>query len=102
MSKIKKLNDGGLTFHCPGCDHAHSVNHAGGLQWQYNGDEEKPTFNPSILVTKNWKETPYVCHSFVRDGKIQFLDDCTHVLKGQTIDLPDWPHKRGEYGGIVE
>lgn len=31
-----------------------------------------------------------LCHSFVTDGKIQFLNDCFHSLKGQTVDLPDW------------
>lgn len=24
------------------------------------------------------------------DGRIQFLNDCTHALAGQTVDLPDW------------
>jgi len=33
----------------------------------------------------------YRCHSFVRDGRIEFLSDCTHALKGQTVDLPDLP-----------
>ena len=31
------------------------------------------------------------CHTFVTDGRIQFLGDCTHALAGQTVDLPDWP-----------
>jgi hypothetical protein len=31
-----------------------------------------------------------VCHSFVIDGRIQFLSDSTHVLAGQTVDLPKW------------
>ena len=31
-----------------------------------------------------------ICHSFVTDGRIQFLGDCTHKLAGQTVDLPDW------------
>lgn len=33
------------------------------------------------------------CHSFLRDGKWQFLSDCAHELAGQTVDmepLPDW------------
>jgi hypothetical protein len=30
------------------------------------------------------------CHSFVTDGKIQFLPDCYHSLKGQTVELPEW------------
>jgi len=32
-----------------------------------------------------------ICHSFIRDGKIQFLGDCTHALAGQTVDLPELP-----------
>lgn len=31
---------------------------------------------------------PAVCHSFVRDGQIEFLGDCTHSLAGQTVPLP--------------
>lgn len=31
-----------------------------------------------------------VCHSFVTEGRIQFLGDCTHALANQTVDLPDW------------
>lgn len=32
-----------------------------------------------------------VCHSFVVDGSIQFLADCTHALAGQTVPIPPWP-----------
>ena len=28
-------------------------------------------------------------HSYVTDGRIQYLSDCTHPLAGQTVDLPD-------------
>ena len=31
----------------------------------------------------------FVCHSFVTDGRIQFLGDCTHDLAGHTVELPD-------------
>jgi hypothetical protein len=31
----------------------------------------------------------HCCHSFVTNGKIQFLADCTHKLAGQTVELPD-------------
>ena len=33
---------------------------------------------------------PFVCHSFVVDGRIQFLGDCTHELACQTVDIPDF------------
>lgn len=33
---------------------------------------------------------PFVCHSFVVDGRIQFLGDCTHELVDKTVDIPDF------------
>lgn len=93
-------------FFCPGCNFAHWFRTGGG-GWTWNGDRNKPTVNPSILA---WgKRTPtddeadrimkgekvdipdFRCHSFVRDGNIQFLGDCTHALKGQTVELPEFP-----------
>ena len=60
---------------------------------QFNGNREAPTLSPSLLV--HWKDgetgKPYCCHSYVRDGKIQFLGDCTHPLANQTVDLMDAP-----------
>ena len=54
--------------------------------WQFNGDLNRPTFSPSIA---DKRADGYLCHSFVRNGRIQFLHDCTHALAGQTVDLPE-------------
>lgn len=97
-SKIRSSRDGGLLFWCPGCEGAHQVmvGSGAGPRWGYNGDPERPTFTPSVLVRYNGKDAgidgapPAVCHSFVTDGRIQFLGDCTHALAGQTVDLPDF------------
>lgn len=87
---------------CPGCGSTHRIQHGegSGPRWSWNGDAEKPTFSPSVLVTypanpdadeefKEWR-TERRCHSFVTDGRIQFLSDCTHEKAGQTVDLPEW------------
>lgn len=68
-------------FFCPGCRNNHFFNDS----WTFNGDLEHPTVNPSILV--NGDDPLTRCHSYIRDGKIQFLDDCHHALKGQTVEL---------------
>ena len=53
---------------------------------EHKGPECWCTFNakhpekPPVFVCS-------VCHSFVTDGKIQFLGDCTHELAGQTVEL---------------
>jgi hypothetical protein len=57
--------------------------------WSWNGDTEKPTLKPSIL-TKGGSPRDndvYCCHTFVTDGKVQFLPDSTHEFSGQTVDL---------------
>lgn len=83
-----------LWFECPGCKMMHRVmvGQGPGPRWGWNGNVEAPTFSPSILAEYPWGNPPVnqVCHSFVTDGRIQFLGDCTHALAGQTVDLPDW------------
>lgn len=82
-----------LMFRCPGCDAAHAV-HIGsspGPHWSYNGNPNKPTFTPSILVNPGEETTGVpVCHSLVTDGRIKFMSDSTHHLAGQTVDIPPW------------
>jgi hypothetical protein len=101
-----KEEGGGWLIFCPGCGCAHRLD----TRWTFNGDYEKPTFRPSLLIRSGhyvpehqsencWctysKEHPDdpapfecgVCHSFITDGQIQFLGDCTHSLKGKTVPL---------------
>jgi len=100
MPKLEAVHDGkdgtliGYYFFCPGCQTLHGpmVAHSQGYQgpkWTFNGDLEKPTFSPSILVYAH--ATGPRCHSFVRNGQIQFLTDCGHELAGKTVDLPELP-----------
>lgn len=44
---------------------------------------------PSVPLGRPDAGKTHVCHSFIRDGRIEFLSDCTHALAGQTVDLPD-------------
>jgi hypothetical protein len=93
-------------FWCPACDQAHGIVFGAPESWAFNEDLEMPTITPSVKVGGvQWDQEsgfhkpahsvapgePIVCHSFVTDGRIQFLGDCTHELAGQTVDLPPWP-----------
>lgn len=96
MAKLKAIESHGhgpdVHFVCPGCEMYHGVwtkHQDPQRNWGFNGDMNKPTFSPSILVLYPYAGEDRVCHSFVRDGKIQFLNDCTHQLKGQTVELPE-------------
>lgn len=102
----------GYSFYCPGCEETHFYQTP---RWSFNGDEEKPTFTPSLLIRsghymEEYKEgdpcwctyntehpddhypsyTCYRCHISMTDGRIQFYNDCTHKLAGQVIDMLDW------------
>ncbi len=82
-------------FWCPGCDEAHAVQVDGshpGPKWTWNGSLDRPTFSPSLLTWQGDRAAPTKqCHSFINDGRIQFLHDCTHALAGQTVDIPSPP-----------
>ncbi|KMO34765.1 ammonia monooxygenase [Methylobacterium variabile] len=106
--KLRTAEGGLLLFWCPGCDGAHNVRprDGSGRGWSFNGSYDRPTFSPSVLVRgvqpitdaehaalvrgERVEPRPFVCHSFVTDGQIQFLGDCTHALAGQTVPLPDF------------
>jgi len=84
-----------LCFLCPGCNDQHSIPVVAGEKveraWEWNGDVNRPTISPSLLVNVGGSNpTVPVCHSFIKDGNIQFLSDCTHPLAGQTVEIPDW------------
>lgn len=119
LSKVlRDAEGGGLVFFCPGCDMHHmvQVGEGAGPRWGWNQSVDRPTFTPSVLVrghgltpagraaweawsaaghpapAPDFENTATVCHSFVTEGRIQFLGDCTHHLANQTVDLPecDW------------
>lgn len=96
-------------FYCPGCGHHHFIH-----EELWNIDLITNTLSPSVLVrgvsdSSTWDidkngdfifeatdnpavrkakgSKPTVCHTFVRKGQIQYLNDCTHDLKGKTIPM---------------
>lgn len=112
---LRIIEGGQLGFFCAGCESAHAICiNPGG--WGFNGNYDKPTFTPSVLVRSGhyipeWaeqmrkdpnrdcyctfnKKHPELasfecacCHSFVTDGQIKFLPDSTHALAGKTVAL---------------
>lgn len=117
--KLRETSQKGTyCFKCPGCNSEHVISTytPNGMQarWTFNKSMDKPTFSPSYLLrsghysnlfkpndscwctyNKEHKDNPapfscVICHSFIVDGKIQFLSDCTHHLAGQTVELEDY------------
>jgi hypothetical protein len=88
-----------VLFWCPGCKETHQVHIEGKTKWGFNGDYVKPTFTPSYLtwLDPNPNADPkfrnglyrkgFRCHSFITDGQIKYLEDCTHELAGKIVDL---------------
>lgn len=119
-AKLRSVEGALFAFWCPGCEEMHRVpatkRRADG--WTWNENIEAPTVTPSLLLTsghfcpdfkpgdncwctynaeqvaKGEKPCKFECercHTFVKDGNIEFLSDCTHKLAGQTVPIPDWP-----------
>jgi len=97
MAKVRILEDNKICFICPGCNQEHQITTA----WQYNQDPINPTFTPSVLVRggRSKANTPphdtelFVCHSFIENGFIKYLADCTHALANQTVLLPEYQNE---------
>lgn len=100
MIVLRKIKDSSRAlFWCPGCEESHQIDTE---EWKFNDDFEKPTFSPSYLtwVDPNPSANPkykngkyfkgFRCHSFIRQGTIEYLSDSTHRLAGQTVEIPEW------------
>jgi hypothetical protein len=83
----KKHHHDQYLYMCPGCgyEHAFALKSEGGHH-EFNMDLNNPTVSPSLL--QNFVPDK-ICHSFIKDGMIQYLSDCHHSLAGQTIELPE-------------
>ena len=97
-----KEEKGKYEFWCFGCKMHHFIDN----KWKI--DLNNNTISPSVLVkgvnnSDEWETDKngdfifengkakgcikVVCHSFVRNGQIQYLNDCTHGLAGKTVNM---------------
>lgn len=103
MAKVKHEGNGVYSFFCPGCGHDHvfytGKNYEPKVRWSFNGNVNAPTFGPSLLnrwgkqADPHWKEPTEIeapvngwsgrCHLFVKDGLINYCNDCTHSYNGK-------------------
>ena len=60
---------------CPGCKTHHYFTD----EWKFNGDYEKPFFQPSLRTR--------LCHVVIKDGIIHFFGDCKHKYAGLNIPM---------------
>jgi len=112
--KVLSEDTGLIGFWCPGCLSTHQIQTKGNAPWEYNGNPDAPTFTPSVLITSGHYISTFKpgddcwctfearfgydpgfrckrCHSFVKDGQIQFLADSSHEFAGQTVPLQPYP-----------
>lgn len=81
--------EGNYIFYCPGCEVNHLVSTVPkvGTYHTLTGSLAKPTIRASVMVLGNKKRGVDRCHSFITDGVIEYLDDCTHALAGKKIPM---------------
>jgi hypothetical protein len=103
-AKLRRV-ERGYSHWCPGCEEMHVIFD----RWQFDGDLEKPTFNPSIKITgkktvkkdgrwtgewvrdANGNAVDDCCHYFLHAGVLKFCGDSLHALAGKNVELPDLP-----------
>jgi len=76
-------------FWCPGCAMPHAFwvgcrDPLGDKRWSFDGDWEKPTFTPDLLIVtcKSGR-----CHLDVSHGEISYRGDSRHELAGKTVPM---------------
>lgn len=84
-----------ISFRTPGCFYFRMipVGENEKPSWKWNKNVNKPTLSPSLLAQAGKDR----CHSYIKDGEIQFLMDCSHEFAGQTLPLFDVDEKTHAY-----
>jgi outer membrane protein assembly factor BamB len=108
LTNITGVEGKAYCFHCPACGEGHfyAVDAKGGPSWMFNGSMDSPTFTPSLKVGGVEKMTdaeydaimrgekiavrPKCCHLNITNGKIIYQGDCTHSMRGTTINMVDF------------
>ena len=81
-----------IYFECPGCHYTHVVwtkkydNSPIRSVWKWNGSLTLPTIHPSVRVTD---KMGLVCHFYLKEGVLMFLNDCTHWKKDCNVPLTE-------------
>lgn len=112
--KWKQVSGNRVGFFCPACQDIHIIDTT---RWLFTIKNEKGTIQPSVLVKSGHYADSYkqedgcwctynaehpeekdnykcgICHSFVADDTISFLNDCTHDLAGHSVPLQDFPNQ---------
>lgn len=96
LSKYLMHHAGGPAIWCPGCKclHPYRLEAPKGSSWPtwtWDGNVEKPSFKPSMLINKHHPQMR--CHFHVTAGQIIYCSDCHHELSSMTIDLPEIPEE---------
>jgi hypothetical protein len=86
-------------FICPGCGELHAPYVEGDEKkvpvWWWNRSITRPTISPSIRASRDRGDAPskYLCHIYVREGKVECLPDCLHDNAGKTLDMIPWDNR---------
>lgn len=94
------INGEWYSFYCPACARRHHINNT----WNIYG-VDKPTVHPSVLslyrhpkgyTNDNPAPLGYtgeyvedICHLFIREGRLEYLGDCTHSMANEIVDMVD-------------
>ena len=94
--KLRRTSHG-VRHWCPACRGQHHIaifkaNPLTQADWRWDGDIERPTFDPCIRASINVSGNMVtLCHYWIRKGFIHFSEQCPHELAGRIVELPDWP-----------
>lgn len=102
LSDFLRKTESGYSHWCPACEEMHNFYvdkpTRAGAGWSFDGNVERPTFNPSMRISFpacDWGDGEHspaqCCHYFLHAGMLQFCGDSTHALAGKTVPLPPLP-----------
>lgn len=105
MSLLHRLEKGhddspDFLFWCPGCKCGHGVwttrpNNTRGAMWKFDGNMDRPTFQPSLLIKEEWDD----CSKVPEEGWTEWKEDPRH--KGTIVEGTRSREVRPEFKHLI-
>lgn len=89
LRKVETPECEGYAFICRPCKSEHVFYTRTGnpnTEWEFNGDMDLPTFNPSLKNTR----PGMCCHLNLVNGILVYHSDCTHMSKDTSMPMENY------------
>lgn len=98
VSPVLRRASNGYLHWCPACLEMHILPDHG---WTFDGNLERPTFQPSFKHESGLEGARWICHYVLTSGILNYCTDCSHGMAGRSVPMELVPEELSDNRGAA-